>query len=126
MARVALACARELADADARPTFVATPPAGARRARLGIFPDRERTEPGVGVSDAVADGPAARAGIRAGDVILAVGGQETKTLRDLVGALGAQEPGATVEVRLRRATGAVETIEVELGGGHRGGRRLRP
>jgi len=113
--RVALACAQALADAGERPAFVKAP-RPERRARLGIFPDRQRTEPGVGVADAVSGGPAAEGGIVAGDVIAAVGDEQVEDLRDLVAALGKHEPGDVVDVRVVRGAETL-TLSVRLGGG---------
>lgn len=52
---------------------------------------------------AVADGSsAAEAGLRAGDVIVAVGGTNVRTAADVTRALRAAQPGATTEMRVMR------------------------
>jgi len=82
----------------------AAPPEGRgeRRASLGTMPDFGFPGPGVKVKE-VAEGSAAEAaGIRAGDVITALGGAEVGGLRDLSSALKAHAPGDKVEVRLER------------------------
>jgi serine protease Do len=50
----------------------------------------------------LADSPAARAGIRPGDTVLAIAATPIKTPRDVATALGAARAGDVVRVRLRR------------------------
>jgi len=69
---------------------------------------------GVLVSAIVPGGPAAKAGIKAGDVILAVKGQPTPTADVLVSVLADLHPGQTVPVKLLRH-GKKLTVSVTLG-----------
>jgi putative serine protease PepD len=69
---------------------------------------------GVLVSAIVPGGPAAKAGIKAGDVILAVKGQPTPTADVLVSVLADLHPGQTVPVKLLRH-GKELTVTVTLG-----------
>lgn len=57
---------------------------------------------GVVVSDVLDAGPAERAGIRAGDVITAVGGHATHTAAQLKNRIALQAPGSTVRLDLIR------------------------
>ena len=57
---------------------------------------------GVLVSSVAADTPAAAAGLRAGDVITAVGGQSTTTPSDVVSALRRVQPGEAVDISVTR------------------------
>jgi putative serine protease PepD len=58
-------------------------------------------------------GPAAAAGIKPGDVILAIDGQPVNSLPELVVAIRAHEPGETV--RLTVSTGGTRrTVPVRL------------
>ena len=67
------------------------------------------------VVGAVTDGsPAAEAGLREGDIIIAVAGAEVTSMLDLVGRISAQQPGDTVEIDLVRG-GEKLTLEVTLG-----------
>ncbi|HAJ03920.1 MAG TPA: serine protease, partial [Brevundimonas sp.] len=65
--------------------------------RMGL--DRPR---GLKVTDLFANGPAARAGIRQGDVILAVGNNEINDQGGLNFRVGTRAPGDTVAVTLIR------------------------
>lgn len=69
---------------------------------------------GVGVVGVSRGGSAARAGIRAGDVITALDGTSTPTLADLEGVLAELKPGDRAEVKLSR-NGAVGTVRATLG-----------
>jgi S1-C subfamily serine protease len=71
-----------------------------------VFGDR-----GVIVTQALANGPAARAGIRAGDVLLAVAGIEVDAVADALAALTARPLDAPTELRVARAR-RTRTIEV--------------
>ena len=56
-------------------------------------------------------GPAAKAGMRAGDVIIRLDGDEVASPEDLLAALRSKSPGQTVTVEFRRGT---ETQEVKV------------
>jgi len=75
------------------------------------------TAPGTGgavVREVTAGGPAAGAGVRAGDVIVGVGGDRVREPGDVAAAIQDKRPGERIEVELRRG-GDSRTIEVELG-----------
>jgi len=76
---------------------------GPRRAMLGV--NLGGTEPnggGVRVAGVSPGGPAAEAGVKAGDVIVAIQAKPVTTGRELVKAMEAIEPGQQVAVELRR------------------------
>jgi len=87
---------------------------GPRRASLGTVPDFAFQGPGVRVDQVLPGSPAETAGIRAGDVVVALGGRTVDTLRAYSDALKAHRPGEKVTVTLRR-DGAEVTVEATLG-----------
>jgi putative serine protease PepD len=70
---------------------------------------------GVYVGSVTANGPAAKAGIKAGDVITAVGGKPTMTIDALGAALASRKPGQTVIVTIIRQSGKRADVKVVLG-----------
>jgi S1-C subfamily serine protease len=87
------------------------------RASLGVrvtqVADQQEQPAGAGVVEVIAGGPAQRAGIKAGDVIVGVAGQPTPTTEALSVVLAGQKVGATVPVRVLR-DGAMQTLQVTL------------
>jgi len=68
---------------------------------------------GLMVMSAVEGGPAAQAGIVAGDILLSVDGTSTHRLRKIARLFGAESIGRKAEVRLIRS-GAVMTVETTI------------
>jgi serine protease Do len=73
-----------------------------------------KTPQGALVAEPQADGPAAKAGIMAGDVITAVNGSPVKDARDLAKQIGNLAPGSTVKLTVWRK-GEEKTFSVALG-----------
>ena len=75
-------------------------------ATIGVFAEGNPTvrHDGVILSSVVHDGPADRAGIRAGDVLLAVDGHYLFTIEELTREIHRHKPGTEVTVRYRRYT----------------------
>jgi serine protease Do len=69
---------------------------------------------GALVSDPQANGPAAKAGIEAGDVITAVNDAAVKDARDLAKQIGSMAPGTSVKLTVWRK-GAEKNVSVSLG-----------
>jgi S1-C subfamily serine protease len=69
---------------------------------------------GAMVMSVDADGPAAKAGVLQGDVILAINGSEIDGVRSLLRALGPDSIGSTVELLVARG-GTTSTIPVSIG-----------
>ncbi len=65
----------------------------------------------VGVEEG---GPADRAGVEPGDVIVAIDGEPVRLAEDVVAAVRKHDPGDTVELEIRRADGTSETVSVTL------------
>ncbi len=112
-----------LATRPAPLTFVdAAPPppvtSGGYGAYLGSIPDMSDSPGGVRLSGVRSGGPADRAGIRAGDIIVQIAQFEVADLYAMTEALQALKPGDTVTIKLRRDD---QVIEVEATLGRRGG-----
>ncbi len=95
-----------------------------RRAYLGIsFLDKSevsmylpnvKIDQGVYVHEVVSGGPAAKAGIREGDVIIEFDGRKINDAGSLIAYLAEKSPGATVVVKFQRQ-GQTREVEVVLG-----------
>lgn len=83
--------------------------AGRLRAAVGLAP-----RPGLLVRGVEEGGPAARAGVRPGDLIVAVGGTAVATLDDLLSAVEAAADAPTAALGLVRGTDEL-TVEVSFG-----------
>ena len=76
-----------------------------------------KTRPtGVGIAAVDRGGPAAKAGIRPGDVVTTVNGQRVDTSRDLIRSVAAMPPGSNVSLSVRRQG---RTLEVSVTVGRR-------
>ncbi|RMF71440.1 MAG: PDZ domain-containing protein [Acidobacteria bacterium] len=85
-----------------------SPSAGVRRALGGP------ADAGVLVNEVAEDSPAAKAGLEAGDLIVAIDGAPVDTVRALRRILGKHEPGDTVTVEIVRR-GDRRSVQVTLG-----------
>ena len=102
------------AGAVAAPPVAAANPEGQRPA-LGLMPDYGYEGPeGIRVETVREGGPAEKAGIEAGDVILIVNGTKVADLTSYTEALDAQIIGKTITVRVRRADAEVD-LQVLVG-----------
>jgi len=82
---------------------------------LGVMPDyADEGKAGMKLSDVREGGPAAKAGIKGGDVIIGIGGKPIGTIYDYMESLGRYKPGDSVDVLVKR-DGRDVTIRVELG-----------
>jgi hypothetical protein len=117
VARAAFLCAESIANGDARPPYVEVAPqargGNRNRPRLGVMLDTSRTSGGVALQQVVDGGPAALAGLRAGDVIVRFGEVEVDKGSDLLEALGAKKFDDKVQVVVLRGAERV-TVEVTL------------
>ena len=73
------------------------------------------TATGVALQTVTADGAAAGAGLRAGDVVTKVDDFHTTTADGLIAATRYFAPGTTVTVTYVRDGGAAQTVDVKLG-----------
>jgi putative serine protease PepD len=84
------------------------------RAYLGVEL-RSLPSGGALVVSVVKGGPAAKAGVKPGDLILSVAGQPVGSVDDLATALASHKPGDRVPVKVRHQDGSTETLQVTLG-----------
>ncbi len=102
---------------------IPTPPAGSGFLGVQVEPENgEDEEGGVIVEDVVADGPAAKAGLKKGDVIRVIDGEKIDGVEGLVAAVSGKGPGEKVKLQVIRARILDSewiqeelVIEVELG-----------
>jgi hypothetical protein len=112
---------REIADRPGRLTFTRAP-TSARASRsqgsnvyLGSIPDMAGSEtPGLRLSGVSAGSPADVAGLKAGDVVVELGGKPVKDLYEYSDALYAHQPGDEVDIVVLR-DGKRVTVRVKLG-----------
>ena len=85
------------------------------RAYMGVTVADLVSGGGVYISSVAAGGPAATAGIRAGDIVTSVAGKPTSSTDDLTTTLASLKPGQTVPVAVVSQSGAKRTVKVKLG-----------
>lgn len=77
-----------------------------RRARLGVVvatqPSRGGAGGGAGVREIPSDGPARRAGVRPGDIIISLGGRPVRSNSDLLALLDESAIGRDMELKVLR------------------------
>jgi aminopeptidase YwaD len=112
--------ATDLDDAADRPKYVSVemprqPGAGrSTRVTMGTIPDFGEQVQGMKISGVREGGPAAKAGMRGGDIIVKFGNVEIKNLYDFMYALGEYKPGDEVDVVFKRGA-EIKTVKVKLG-----------
>jgi hypothetical protein len=84
-----------------------------RRVSLGTMPDFAYSGDGVRLQDVLDGSPAERAGVKPGDVLLAIDGEPVADLRTYSDLLKAHEAGDTITLELRR-DGETVTLEATL------------
>jgi len=87
-------------------------PGGPPRAWTGIYP--QGTDGSVVLSGVVPEGPADRAGLARGDLVLSVDGASVSSLAELYRAMWRRRPGETLSFRILR-DGALRVVEVVAG-----------
>ncbi|HUQ64469.1 MAG TPA: trypsin-like peptidase domain-containing protein [Acidimicrobiales bacterium] len=87
----------------------------AQRAVLGVSLQNDPSGSGAVIGQTAPGSPAAKAGLRAGDVVTALDGKDISSADDLVAALQSYKPGDSVSVTWSRQ-GSQHTAKVELAG----------
>jgi hypothetical protein len=114
---------RRLMSRPTRLTYVDVPPppppataaSGRPRPTLGTIPDMTDEPGGVRLTGVRAGSPAETAGLRAGDVLIAIGDAVISNLQDFQNALMQHQAGEQVAIRYKRGDQVV-TVTVTLGG----------
>ena len=107
---------REIAELPERPTYTKVTPRQRRgMVYLGVTLDFENSENGVGIQEVAPNSPAAKAGVKSGDVIIKIGDNDVKSVQDLPGILRQRKPGDEVDVIVKR-DGKDVTLKVKLTG----------
>jgi membrane-associated protease RseP (regulator of RpoE activity) len=75
---------------------------GPKGPRMGILPDYQFGGKGVRVDDVSAGGPAEKAGLKKGDIIIEIAGKAVANVNGYMTALQTQKSGVTLEVKLLR------------------------
>jgi hypothetical protein len=105
-----------LAKGEQRPLYrevKAAPRGGGDRPYFGSIPDFAQDRPGYALTGVTKGGPAERAGIRAGDIIIQLGESRIGNLEDFDSALRKFKAGDRVPVTVKRGEEKV-TLEVTL------------
>ena len=117
-----LISALEIADAKEPPNFASLParPPGDQEegevklgTYLGSIPDYGANAGGVRLAGVTEGSPAARAGLREGDIIVQLAEMKIQNIEDLTAALQGQKPGDEVEITVLR-TGKPVTLKATL------------
>lgn len=73
-------------------------------------PTNLTTHEGVVIANVMADGPASKAGLRAGDVVLSLDGKTINNANTLIGIVSAKAPNSTLSAVVKRGGGEHELI----------------
>ena len=85
-----------------------------QHAYLGLQTSDTQNGEGAEIGEATPNGPAADAGLQAGDIVVKVDGQDVTGANDVAAAIEDNKPGDKVAVTVRRG-GSEQTIDVTLG-----------
>ncbi len=98
----------DLAGDSKRPEFVQVASSfngspGRSGPKLGIMPNYEENAEGVLVGGVADDGPAAKGGLKSGDLIVELGGKAVRNLNTYMVIMAQQRSGQTLDVGVMRA-----------------------
>ena len=99
---------------DKRQESIASSGGGGDRPYFGSIPDYSDEVDGLALTGVSPGGPAEKAGVKGGDVIVQFGESKIGGIEDFQGALLKHKPGDKVKVKIKRAGETVE-LEVTLG-----------
>jgi len=105
---------RGLVISDKTPEYVKVEPPknkgrGGFRIYLGTQPDYTATEvEGIKLSGVAANGPAEKAGLKGGDIIVSLAGTALKNIYDLTAVMGEMKAGEEVDIKIKRGDDVIE------------------
>lgn len=99
---------RERPTLDFVKVATSTAARGAFRVSLGTVPDYAAKVDGVQLADVRTGGPAAAAGLQAGDIITKLGARDIHNFDDYMASFGELKPGVAIPVKILRAGAAKE------------------
>jgi hypothetical protein len=117
VANLATDLALYLSQVAERPTFTEAGPKEAQSERrrfkvtFGIIPAYASSATGLEIDGVKTGGPADKAGLKKGDIIIAIGGKDVKDIYDYMYRLSELKPGEVVSVTIQRGT---ETLEFSV------------
>ena len=123
VAQIVADVTRALAGRAAQLTYVKSAPertggdvrhVGASLGTVPSYSDDPNQPPGMVLSDVVPDGPAQKAGLRAGDRIVQIGQTEIRSVNDLMFVLQAAKPGTETTIVFVR-DGKRQTVTATYG-----------
>ena len=85
-----------------------------QHAYLGVSVGTSTTGPGAVIGTVRAGGPAAAAGVKSGDVVIAINGKPVTSASELTAAIAALQPGDKAALKVQRG-GSTVTLTVTLG-----------
>ena len=96
-----------------RPDYIkvkqgSSPARGNLNAYTGVIPDYSAEVDGLQITDVSADGPAAKAGIKGGDIVIEFDGKKIKNIYDYTAVLGAIKAGKETKITVLRAKKKLE------------------
>jgi len=117
VANLATDLALYLSEVEERPSFTEAGPKEAQSERrrfkvtFGIIPAYASSATGLEIDGVKTGGPADKAGLKKGDIIIAIGGKDVKDIYDYMYRLSELKPGEEVVVTIQRGT---ETLELTI------------
>lgn len=101
-----------LATDSHRPEYVHVPStmamASSKGPRLGIMPNYDEDKPGVLVGGVTDNGPAAKGGVKAGDLIVEIGGRPVTNINTYMVIMGSQRAGQPLDIIVLRGKDKVK------------------
>ncbi len=83
---------------------------------IGVGIDQSYSGPGAKIKTVTPGGPAAKAGLQPGDIIVAVNGQKDPSAVEVLTAIRSLKPGDTITLTVQTPSGGTKDVKLTLGG----------